>query len=283
MAFTTAQFEPLTRLPMAEYIFGTTPGMQEARASLEEALHSDLPVLIQGECGTGKEVAARYLHLRSKRAAGPFVRVSCGALPGKLLDGEMFGRSYGDAADAFGGGSVEMAASGTLFLDEFADLDSPMRQRVLSEVTSQGATRKSKESDARVVCATSATFEGAALGSRGLEELTGAFAHRIRLLPLRERKPDLPRLCEYLLEKFAVGFGRPMPRLSQHVLDVLERWDWPGNIRELEKWMARIVIFGIEEAVGPEIAKHAGRLFAETRRHRFRVNSSRFRRARRQI
>src|SRR5512132_4103697 len=104
-----AQSPTLPPLPMADFIFGSTPGMQEARERLEAALGDDLPVLIEGESGTGKEIVARYLHLRSGRSVGPFVRVNCGAMPSRLLDDEIFGRGKFADGDA-GNGSVGLAA-----------------------------------------------------------------------------------------------------------------------------------------------------------------------------
>ena len=86
-------------------------------------------------------------------------------------------------------------------------------------------------------------------------ELLGCFAHRVRLLPLRERKQDIPQLCDYLLEKFARDFGCPVPHLSSEALEVFLQWKWPGNVRELENWIARIVIFGVEEVVGLEFSR----------------------------
>lgn len=269
----TSQSGALAQLPMAEFIFGSTPGMQEARASFEVAIDSDLPVLIEGESGTGKELVARCLHLSSSRAAGPFVRVNCGALSGRLLEGELFGTREA------GLGSVGLSANGTLFLDEFTDLDMALQERVLDKLKA-GSSRQGVEQSARVLCATSVDLRGAITEKRVSEGLAKALVHRIRLLPLRERKRDLPQLCEYLLEKFAVSFGRPMPRLGADVLEVFERWDWPGNIRELENWIARIVIFGTEEAVGAEFRNHTGRRLIGTRRHGVGVNLTRFRRAR---
>jgi len=268
---------------MADSIFGSTPGMQEARASLEAALRSNLPVLIEGESGTGKEIVARYLHLRSDRAMGPFVRVNCGAMHGRVLDGEVFGRRRRAEAvrdGETGQGSVDLAASGTLFLDDFAEMDLTLQARVLEALRTDGTLRQGEGENARILCATTVDLEVAVLGRRVLKELATAFVHRIRLLPLRERKKDLPQLCEYLVEKFAVNFGRPKPRLTGHVLEVFERWNWPGNIRELENWIARIVIFGTDEAIGTEFNQRAGRPTAGMRRHGIRANLTRIRRGR---
>lgn len=275
-----SQSGPITQLPMAEFIFGSTPGMLEARASFEAAINSDLPVLIQGESGTGKEIVARYLHLCSSRAGGPFVRVNCGALPGGLLDGEIFGR-YKHEAEGAELGSMGLAADGTLLLDEFACLDLALQERVLEKLRA-GVAGPDEEQNARVLCSTSVDVEVAVSEKRIPEGLADALVHRIRLLPLRERKRDLPQLCDYLIEKFAVSFGRPVPRLEADVLEMFEKWNWPGNIRELENWIARIVIFGAEEAMGPEFKNQASRRSIGTRRHGIGMNLTRFRRARRQ-
>ena len=132
--------------------------------------------------------------------------------------------------------------------------------------------------NARFVCATS-SYLNAGLGSF-LVELLGNFAHhRLRLLPLRERREDIPQLCEYLLEKFASDFGRPVPHLSSHAVEAFQQWKWPGNIRELENWIARIVIFGAEEVLGLEFRR---RLPSEEDYHRVaRMRVGRTRRIRR--
>ena len=274
----TAQPGKPGQLPLADFIFGSTPAMQEVRRTLDAALEDDLPVLIEGESGTGKEVVARYLHLSSNRASGPFIRVNCGAMPARLLDGEMFGQGATGGHDRQGelaAGSMALAAEGTLFLDEIAEMDAALARKVTG-VLREG-TGAASRFNARLVCASSVDLER---GSRGL---ASNFGYRVRLLPLRERKQDIPQLCEYLLEKLAREFGRTAPRLKAHVLDSFHEWKWPGNIRELENWMARIVIFGTEEAMGFEartqVSGRRGESF--TRHHAMRLNMSRIRRARR--
>ena len=109
-----------------------------------------------------------------------------------------------------------------------------------------------------MVCASTADLKTSFVEGGASGRLAGGLVHRVHLLPLRERKMDLPRLCEYLAEKFARNFGRPTPRLSPYVLETLEQWSWPGNIRELENWIARIVIFGTDEAIGLEFRRQMG-------------------------
>jgi DNA-binding NtrC family response regulator len=280
----TAQSARVPQLPIADFIFGTTPGMKEVRATLETAQQDDLPVLIEGESGTGKEVIARYLHLRSQRAAGPFVRVNCGAIPARQLEVEMFGGELG-ANDASGGNpgscSVGLAESGTLFLDGIAELDLGLQQRVVQVLKSgRCGTGERKPAGPRIVCATTIDVETAISQARAPQSLSSHFGHRVRLLPLRERKQDMPQLCEYLLAKFARSFGRPVPQLSPYVLESFRQWDWPGNIRELENWIARMVIFGTEEAIGLEFRRQVGAREA-VRHHSVRGNENRVRRIRR--
>jgi DNA-binding NtrC family response regulator len=281
MVAETAQSIMLTQMPPADFIFGCTPGMREVRVKIEKALDDDLPILIEGESGTGKEVVARYLHLHSLRASGPFVRVNCGAMPARSLEAEMFEPEQGT-----GSGSIGMAAGGTLFLDEIADMDLTLQGKVLQALStgldgSEG-NRKDSAVNARFVCACGMDVQSAIHRHRVLQGLVTGFAHRVHLLPLRERKQDLPALCEYLIDKFAHNFGRPTPALSRYVLDAFQQWNWPGNIRELENWIARIVIFGTEEAIGLEFKRQMeNRRGAVTRGHRVvRGDGNRLRRRR---
>jgi len=280
---------PRIDLPGAEYIFGTTTGMRGIRKDVERALHDDLPVLIEGESGTGKEVIGRFLHRESKRRLGPFIKVNCGAVSASVLDGEMFGSEVGAAGHALEGksGSIEMASGGVLFLDEIGALDRALLQKLM-RIFELGYYRRigGKEdllARARLVCATSSDSE--ADGRKFPASLLDSFVHRVRLLPLRERKEDIPQLCEYLLEKFARAFGRPVPHLSGYVLEAFQLWKWPGNIRELENWIARIVIFGTEEAIGLEFNRQLEAFVTPApRQHRAtRTMVGRSRRVRRRI
>ena len=257
--------------------------MREVRKMIERALRDDLPVLIEGESGTGKEMLGRFLHSHSPRGEGPFLRVNCTAMPAHLVEGEMFGYEKGAAVDARNvkSGFITLASGGTLFLDEIGDLDLKLQQKLAHALTSNRYRRidggEDQSISSRFVCATSLDLETAVQNETVLAEMLGCFAHhRVRLLPLRERKEDIPQLCEYLLEKFARNFGQPVPRLSSYVLGVFQQREWPGNIRELENWIARIVIFGSEEAVGHEHGRERTRQESLSRTHRApRVKTSR--------
>jgi DNA-binding NtrC family response regulator len=242
-------------LPSAEFIFGTTAGMRGIREKIEVAFHDDLPVLIEGESGTGKEVIGRFLHAYSPRSKGPFLKLNCAASPAGMLEGEIYGHESNATARGTSTDSIGLASGGTLFFDEVGDLDLVLQRRLAETVASgcfhsrDGADQRAV--DARFVFASSADAKGGPPRQCLLEKSLQPHAHyHLRLLPLRERKQDIPDLCEYLLGKFAREFGRPVPRLSSNALEAFQQWRWPGNIRELENWIARIVIFGAEEAIG---------------------------------
>lgn len=269
-------------LPSTESIFGSTAGMREIREKIAQAMQDDLPVLIEGESGTGKEVIGRFLHKYSVRGDGPFLKFNCAATSAHLPDGKMFGYV------ATGGGSIGLASGGTLFLDEIHDMELSLQQKLTRTLKSGRYRRIDGGEDlavnTRFVCATSFDLKTGLRNHSFLQELLGCFAHhRLRLLPLRERGEDIPRLCEYLLEKFARDFSRPVPHLSSHVLEAFQQWKWPGNVRELENWIARIVIFGAEEVIGLDFSRQMAALEqAPPRYHRAaHTNLDRARRLRR--
>lgn len=247
-------------LPRPEFIFGTTAGMREIRAKIERAADDNLPVLIQGESGTGKEILCRFLHEKRGSRDEPFLKLNCGAASANLAEGEIFGIEKTNATHGSENksGLINLASGGTLFLDEIEGMDMSLQGKVAHALESGRYRRIEGREDLKVntcfVCATSIDLE-AELRNRVVDELLGGFVHRVRLLPLRERREDIPQLCEYLLGKFASDFGRPVPHLSSHAVEALQQWKWPGNIRELENWIARIVIFGAEEVVGFEFRR----------------------------
>lgn len=256
--------------PDAELIFGKTPEMREIRRKLELAIEDDLPLLIEGESGTGKEVTARFVHRHSAREGRPFVKVSCGALPQRLLELEMFGAETGIASGAHQSASaIAMAAGGTLYLDEIGDLEPLLQHRLIRTMLDRQSGQTYEPASVRFVCASSMDLERKAAENPVLCQFLGLFGYRVRLLPLRERRCDIPQLCEFILQKFARNFGRPVPSLSPSILEAFARRNWPGNIRELENWIARIVVFGIEEALESEPDRQRGsRNDGGFRRHR---------------
>jgi two-component system, NtrC family, response regulator AtoC len=242
-------------LPPDQIYFGKSEAMQAVRARIERAAGLNVPILILGESGTGKEVLARFVHTRSPWHTGPFIKVNCPAIPGTLLESELFGYAKG----AFTGannpkpGRMELAQGGSLFLDEIAELDASLQAKLLHVLQDGFFTRIGehieKRLDARVICATNRDL------SHEIEK--GGFRsdlfYRINVIsitlpPLRERCDDIPYLAEYLRERFNVRFKREAAPLSRETLQLLKQREWPGNVRELENCMARYVILGTEEA-----------------------------------
>jgi DNA-binding NtrC family response regulator len=254
------RIEP-AELPREAVIFGSTVAMREVRATIDGALFNNFPVLIQGESGTGKELVAQFVHVHSSVSSGPFVKLNCAATPTNLLEGELFGYESG----AFPGitesrrGVIENAEGGTLFLDEISEMDLGSQAKLLGVLRDGHFSRVGGSEElpvrVRVICATSADLS-AAVAQHAFHQdlLSGLSVTRLHLLPLRERRGDIPLLCGYLLEKLARTYNRPVPRLSVSALEVLKQWKWPGNMRELENWIARIIIFGTEEVLGLDLS-----------------------------
>jgi two-component system, NtrC family, response regulator AtoC len=251
-------------LPPERIYFGPSAAMQAIRQKVERAAGLNVPILILGESGTGKEVLARFIHQRSPWCRGPFVKVNCPAIPGTLIESELFGFQKGafTGANASKPGRMEMAHGGTLFLDEIAELDASLQAKLLHVLQDGHFMRigdhEEKLMDARVVCATNRQLQR--------EIQTGAFRsdlfYRINVIaltlpPLRERRDDIPYLAEYLREQFNRRFQREAPPLSNETLHLLQQRDWPGNIRELENCLARYVVLGSEETFYPERVEQA--------------------------
>jgi DNA-binding NtrC family response regulator len=221
-------------------LIGRSPGMERVFRLIENLEHSDATVLLTGESGTGKEVVARAIHARSPRRAGPFVAVNCGALPGELLESELFGHVRGAFTGAVRdrAGRFEMAAGGTLFLDEVADLPLHLQVkllRVLQERTFERVGESHpRRTDSRIIAATNTDLRRAVAEGRFRED----FYYRLRVVPieiapLRERREDIEPLATFLLARVGARQGRAL-RFSPDVLRLLLEHPWPGNVRELE-------------------------------------------------
>jgi two-component system, NtrC family, response regulator AtoC len=248
-------------LPPDAVYFGKSEAMQSVRARIERAAGLNVPILILGESGTGKEVLARFIHSRSPWQGGPFIKVNCPAIPGTLLESELFGYAKG----AFTGannpkpGRMELAQGGSLFLDEIAELDASLQAKLLHVLQDGHFTRigehVEKRLDARVICATNRDLP------REIEKATfrSDLFYRINVItitlpPLRERRDDIPFLAEYLRERFNVRFKREAGPITRETMQLLKQREWPGNVRELENCIARYVILGSEEAFYAEPA-----------------------------
>ncbi len=241
----------LKRQDISDSIVGADAGLSEVMHAVERVARTDTPVLILGETGTGKEVVARALHVRSRRAAGPFLRVNCGALPPELIDSELFGHERGSFTGAVGTrrGWFERADGGTLFLDEVGELPLAAQVRLLRVLQDGSFQRVGGERglnvDVRVVAATNRDLRVAVATGGFREDLWFRLAvFPIPLPPLRERLRDIPALAAHFSLRAAERLGLP-PRMPDAAdLALLEAYPWPGNVRELASVIERAAILG---------------------------------------
>ena len=239
-------------------LLGEAPCMQELKRTIARTAPSDVNVLILGETGTGKEVAARMVHLFSRRSEGRFLAINCGAFNEELLESELFGHEQG----AFSGaarqkkGLFEAAEGGTLFLDEVGEMSLPMQVKLLRAVQERTVRRVGGTADipvdVRLVAATNKDLRTEVEAGRFRQDLY----YRLNVLvlnmpPLAQRRDDLPLLAHFFAEKAARESGRPAPRISSEVLDILARYAFPGNVRELRNIIERAVVFCTGDEIGP--------------------------------
>jgi hydrogenase-4 transcriptional activator len=253
----------LDRQDISESIIGAETGLRSVVERLELVGAADVPVLILGETGSGKEVVARAVHTRSRRGGGPFLRVNCGAIPPELIDSHLFGHERGSfsGADALRKGWFERADGGTLFLDEIGDLP-PAAQvrllRILQDGTFErvGGQRQLRV-DVRIVAATNSDLRAMIREGRFREDLWYRIAvFPVTIPPLRERKEDIPALAAHFALRAAKRLGAlPLAPLPEDI-DLLVRYDWPGNVRELAAVMERAAILG--RGCRLEVAKALG-------------------------
>jgi two-component system response regulator AtoC len=252
-------------LPDESVIFGQTTAMCEIRKRIDRVLSSDLPVLIQGESGTGKEVIARFLHSHSSRHQAPFVKLNCAAVPASLLESELFGYQKGSftGAKETHRGLIEVADGGTLFLNEISELHRDLQSKLLRFLQDGSYTRiggtEERFGHVRVICATNVDLLKAVQSGDFREDLFYRIdVISLRLPPLRDRKDDIPRLCDHFLNKLARKFERSAPRVDSETVRLLMQWHWPGNLRELENWVARAIILGDAETLRTELKHRLG-------------------------
>jgi DNA-binding NtrC family response regulator len=230
--------------------------MREIRAVIEQIGSTDVTVLIQGESGVGKEIVAREVHVVSDRVKGPFVKVNCAALPTNLLESELFGYEKGAFTGANGRkqGKFELAHGGTIFLDEIGEMCPSLQAKLLqvlqdSEFTRLGGNREVRV-DVRVVCAT----------NRSLVDMVSAGEFRkdlffrlnvvaIDIPPLRDRREEVPLLVEKFLTRYGTLYERRHRGLTQGLIEAMNEYDFPGNVRELENMIKRIVVLENEDSV----------------------------------
>jgi two-component system response regulator AtoC len=255
-------------IPPDSVVFGRTDTMRLVRERLEKIAGANVPVLIQGESGTGKDIIARMVHQLSPWRTGPYVKVNCPAIPGTLLESELFGYEKGAFTGAYGTkpGRVEMAHRGTLFLDEISELDSGLQSKLL-QLLQDGqfcriGAQEDKKVEVRVVCATNRKLEQEIEAGTFRQDLF----YRINVVnlhmpPLRERRADLEELVDYFLEHYNHKFNCQAKPFSGEMMTTLKNYHFPGNIRELENMLKRYVILGSEEAISGDLVQREPDLF----------------------
>jgi DNA-binding NtrC family response regulator len=240
-------------------IIGHSRAMEELFEKIRVVAPTRTTVLIVGESGTGKELVANAVHQSSPNADGPFVAVNCGAIPGEILESELFGHERG----AFTGahqrriGLIETAANGTLFLDEISELSPELQVKLLRVLEERKVTRVGGSGeiqvDFRLVAATNRNLEALVSEGRFRQDLY----YRLKVVtltlpPLRQRPEDTPLLVQHFLEQYAREHGRDVRRLHPSVVSALKRYSWPGNVRELRNLMETLVLFASGEEIGLE-------------------------------
>lgn len=249
-----------------ESMVGQSKAMQQVFDLIQDVAPMDSTVLIRGETGTGKGLAAKAIHTHSTRCRGPFVSVNCGAFPEQLLESELFGYQKGAFTDAVTTkkGRFELAHEGTLFLDEIGEISMRMQidlLRILEDrVFYRLGSTQPMEMDFRVIAATNRDLE-TAIKERVFR---GDLYYRLNVFTftmpaLRERKEDIPLLAEHFLHRFALEMNKPVDRISRGALDEMMMYEWPGNIRELENAIERAVVVAKGTTILPEHLPILGR------------------------
>jgi two-component system response regulator AtoC len=249
-------------IPPVHIIFGATPMMQTVRQKVEKVATSGVPILIQGDSGTGKGLLARYIHNAQAVPDAAFVKVNCAAIPGTLLESELFGYEKGAFTGAYSAkpGRVEVADGGTLFLDGIDDIDLSLQAKLLQLLQDGQFSRiggqEDKRVNVRVICATNRQLEQEVAHGRFRQDLYYRInVVSIQMPPLRSRVMDIPALTGYFLDLHCTRHNLPAKPLSSAALRMLEKHPWPGNIRELENLIERFVVLGSEDSISSELLK----------------------------
>jgi two-component system, NtrC family, response regulator AtoC len=257
-----SEHESQLDLPPIDVILGSTPEMQVIRRKLEMVAKTNVAVLVQGESGTGKELCARLIHGTSERFSGELVKVSCPAIPQGLIETELFGYEKGafTGAHSTKRGRLEQAHGGTLFLDEVGSLDIDVQSKLLQVLQDGSFMRvgghETRSIQTRVVSVANRDLrDQVAEGSFRLDFLYRINAVTIQMPPLRKRADDIPQLVEYLIGHHARVFRVNPAPLSRNVIRLMQRYEWPGNIRQLDNLIRSYALMGSEDALVSELVE----------------------------
>jgi formate hydrogenlyase transcriptional activator len=243
-------------------VVGHSPAFQHVLDQVRIIARTDSVTLIQGETGTGKEVIARAIHKQSLRSSGPFVTLNCAAIPGPLLESELFGHERGAFTGAFAQtkGRFQLADKGTLFLDEIGDLPLELQPKLLRALQEREFERlgsgQTIRVDVRVVAATNQDLAQLVANKQFRADLY----YRLNVIPirlpaLRDRVQDIPLLVEYFVRKLSARLNKPIDSIPDDVMEVLKTHDWPGNIRELQNFIERAVVLSPESVLRPTLTE----------------------------
>ena len=251
-----ANAEMVGQARLGARIVGDSAAMKTLRQTIERVARTDLPVLILGESGSGKEVVARAVHYGSARHARPFLPVNCAAIAESLLESELFGHEKGafTGADSTRQGKFELASGGTLFLDEIGDMSAGGQAKLLRVLEEKSIVRVGGSHpiavDTRIVAATNRQLAEAVSANKFRQDLYYRLTVvTIDLPPLRERRDDVVPLAEFFLEQFGRDAGRRRLKLSVEAKKRLVEHDWPGNVRELRNLMERVAFLCPEDKI----------------------------------
>lgn len=244
-------------------IIGESAAISTVKETIEKVAPTEARVLITGPNGTGKELVARWLHEKSNRAGAPLVEVNCAAIPGELIESELFGHEKGAFTSAIKqrAGKFEQANGGTLFLDEIGDMSLSAQAKVLRALQENKITRvggdKEIKVNVRVIAATNKDLKQEIVQKKFREDLY----HRISVIliqvpPLKDRVEDIPLLVDKFLEDIAAGYGSTKKSITKEAIEELQKHEWTGNIRELRNVVERLVIMGGEEISKEEVLKY---------------------------
>lgn len=239
-----------------QIFFDSCPKMKKIKAVIDEIARTDITVLIKGESGTGKELVAQAIHLNSHRSEKPFIKVNCAAIPKNLLESELFGFEKG----AFTGahlkkpGKFELANGGTVLLNDIGEIDISIQAKLLQVLQDGEFSRLGGNGDilidTRVITTTKDHLERFMMEGRFREDLFFRInVMSIMVPPLRDRRGQILPLSQYFFQLYTTKFAKSISPLSPKVIEIFNEYDWPGNIRELENIIKRIILFGEEEVI----------------------------------